>query len=131
MSAIAAAPFLTIAWLGIFGIARDELLSDPMVMLAWVLGIGLQLPAVWRLATRSPRSTPLRVLVAIMNLATLAAALAIFLLGTDVVWSAGPRVLVLVWAAFVACLIPISAAAVAGRRRDADPGRSAAGREAC
>jgi hypothetical protein len=109
--AVAAAVFLTIACLGIFRVADKDLLSDPTVMLAWVFGIGLQLPAVWRLATRSPRSTPLRVLVAIMQLAAITAALAILLIGTDVIWSAGPSVVILVWAVFVACLIPISAAA--------------------
>ena len=85
--------------------------DGPLLMLAWVFGIGLQLPGVWRLAFRATPSMPLRAIVAIMNLVVIGAALSIVLFGTGAAWSAGPRMVFLAWAVFTACLIPISAAA--------------------
>ena len=111
LAAVAAAPCLALVTLRLFGVIAYGAVDGPLLMLAWVFGIGLQLPGVWRLAFRAPPSMPLRAIVAIMNLVVFGAALATLLFGTDEIWSAGPRMALLAWALFTACLIPITAAA--------------------
>ncbi|HEX5148623.1 MAG TPA: hypothetical protein VFW02_06040 [Candidatus Limnocylindrales bacterium] len=110
VSAVIAGPFLLLVALDVYVVPYDVIAAD-LVYLAWVVSLGLQLPPVWRLSWRRSPSTPLRVVVAVMNVAVLTAASAIVFLGTSVPWGAGPNVVFVCWVVFVGCLIPISAAA--------------------
>lgn len=111
VSATVASPFLLSVALRVFDIVSSDVITDDLLHLAWVLSLGLQLPPVWRLSHRASPSTPLRLIVGVMNLAVAIAAIAIVFLGTNAVWDAGPFVVFVCWVIFVWCLIPISVAA--------------------
>ena len=111
IGAIAATPLLIWAWVGTIGLLGYDAVFRPLTALAWILGMGLQLPGLWRLAGRTPGSMPLRLVVGLMHLATIVGALAILLAGTSVVSGTGPVVLFFAWVLFVTCLIPVTAAA--------------------
>lgn len=111
VSAAVASPFLLLVALPLFDIVSYDVIPDELLYLAWVLSLGLQLPPVWRLAHRATPSTPLRLLVGVMNLVVAIAAVAIVFLGTNIGWSAGPGVVSVCWLIFVGCLVPISVAA--------------------
>lgn len=112
LSAAVASPLLLIVAMRIFGIVSIHTITDDLLQLAWVLGLGLQLPPVWRLSKRTSPSTPLRLIVGIMGVAVAVAAFSVVLLGTSAVWSTGASVVLLAWTAFVVCLIPITATAL-------------------
>jgi hypothetical protein len=110
VSAVVAGPLLLLVALR-FYVVTSEVITEDLLYLAWVLSLGLQLPPVWRLSQRRSPSTPLRMVVGVMNLAVAVAACALVFLGTSVPWSAGPNVVFVCWVAFVGCLILISVAA--------------------
>lgn len=110
VSSLVAGPLLLFVALDVFVLSYEVIATD-LVYLAWVLSLGLQLPPVWRLSQRRGPSIPLRMVVAIMNLAVVVAACALVFLGTSVPWGAGPNVVFVCWVVFVGCLIPISVAA--------------------
>lgn len=109
-SALVAALCLLPVALRLFGGPYRVITAD-LYVLTWVLSLGLQLPPVWRLSWRGRPSTPLRIVVALMNLSVVVAALALVFLGTNVVWSAGPTIVFFCWIVFVVALIPITVAA--------------------
>ncbi len=111
ISAIVASPLLLLVALRFFDIVSYEVITDDLLHLTLVVSLGLQLPPVWRPSQRTSPSTPLRIVVAIMNLAVVIAAFALVLLGTSVARSAGPNVVLAGWVVFVGCLIAISIAA--------------------
>jgi hypothetical protein len=96
-SAVAAAIPLTVVVPGLLYVGQGTLFTEDQILLAWVVNLGLQLPPVWRLSRRATPSTPLRVVVGIMDLAVVAAALSILLFGTSFVWSAGPYGVLIAW----------------------------------
>jgi hypothetical protein len=110
VSAVVAGLLLIPVALRVSGVSHEVFTAD-LYVVAWVLSLGLQLPAVWRLSWRRRPSTPLRIVVAVMNLTVAVAAVALVLLGTSVVWGAGPTVVFACWIVFVVCLIPIIVAA--------------------
>jgi hypothetical protein len=110
VSAVAAGPLLLLVGLRLSGIASYEVITDQLVVLAWVVSLGLQLPPVWRLSQRASPSGRLRMVVLAMNLAVAVATFAIVFLGTGT-FSDGPNVVFACWVIFVGCLIAISVAA--------------------
>ncbi len=119
-SAVAVAPCLAIVAIRFFGVVPFDTFPDEIVMLSWVLGIGLQLPPVWRLTSRPVPSLPLRVIATILGVVATVAAVAVSLGGTDVAHGGGSSIVALAWFVFVICLIPVPLAAwrdgVASRR---------------
>jgi hypothetical protein len=97
VSAAAAGIPLAIVLPGLLYLGGGRLITENQTLLAWVVSLGLQLPPVWRLSWRATPSTPLRIVVGIMDLAVVAAALSILLFGTDFVWSAGPYGVLIAW----------------------------------
>lgn len=97
VSAVAAAIPLAIVVPGLLYVGGGRLLTEDQILLAWVVSLGLQLPPVWRLSRRATPSTPLRIVVGIMNLAVVVAALSIILFGTSFIWSAGPYGVLIAW----------------------------------
>jgi hypothetical protein len=97
VSAVAAAIPLAVLVPGLLYVGQGTLITEDQILLAWVVSLGLQLPPVWRLSRRTTRSTPLRVVVGIMNLAVVVAALSILLFGTSFIWSAGPYGVLIAW----------------------------------
>jgi hypothetical protein len=108
--ALAAAVALGFVTLGVYGTAPLDEAARTHLYVAWVISLGLQLPPTWRLADRSPRSLPLRVVVWVMTIAVALAALAIVLLGTDLL-RVGPTIVVVAWWAFMTGLLIVAAAA--------------------
>jgi hypothetical protein len=111
LSAAVASSLLLIVAMRIFHMVSVTVITDDVFQLAWVLGLGLQLPPVWRLSKRTSPSKPLRLIVGMMAVAVAVAAFSVVLLGTSAVWSTGAAVVLLVWITFVVCLIPITARA--------------------
>ena len=79
LSAIAVAPWLTIVAIRAFGLLPFDAVPDEVLLLAWVLGIGLQLPPVWRLTSRPVPSMPLRAIAAIQGAAVAVTAVVVVL----------------------------------------------------
>jgi hypothetical protein len=90
--------------------------------LAWILALGLQLPAVWRLSRRTPPSLPLRVLGWVMGALVVIAVLACVFLGANN-YGSGRAIVFFAWAGFVVCLLLLAVAAY----RDRIAPRSVAG----
>jgi hypothetical protein len=97
VSAVAAVIPLAVVVPGLLYVGQGTLITEDQILLAWVVSLGLQLPPVWRLSRRAVPSTPLRVVVGVMDLAVVAAALSILLFGTSFVWSAGPYGVLVAW----------------------------------
>jgi hypothetical protein len=109
-SAVLASSALLIVTLRIYQVVSFEVIGLDLLLVAWGLGLGLQLPPVWRLSRRTPPSTPLRVVVGAMTLAVAVAALAVVFLGNRV--GQADSLVVLTWFVFVAGLLLISVAAL-------------------
>ena len=107
VSALGASVALAILALLFYRIVSLEPVAQQLRQAAWVLGLGLQLPPVWRLARREP-STRLRFVVDAMGIAVAVAALATIVLGTDQVWSPGPPIVFVAWIVFVVGLMVVS-----------------------
>ena len=96
--------------------------TSELEQIAWILGLGLQLPPVWRLSRRTPPSLPLRVLGWVMGALVVIAVLACVFLGASN-FGSGRNIVFLAWAGFVACLLLLAVAAY----RDRVAPRSVAG----
>ena len=90
--------------------------------IAWILALGLQLPAVWRLSRRTPPSLPLRVLGWVMGALVVIAVLACVFLGANN-YGSGGYIVFFAWAGSVVCLLLLALAAY----RDRIAPRSVAG----
>ena len=73
--------------------------------IAWILALGLQLPAVWRLSRRMPPSLPIRVLGWVMGALVVAAVLACVFLGANNFGSGG-YIVFFAWVGSVASAAP-------------------------
>jgi hypothetical protein len=109
-SAVLASSAMLIVTLRIYRVVSFDVIGYDLLLVAWGLGLGLQLPPVWRLSKRTPPSNPLRVVVGAMTLAVAVAALAVVFLGNSV--GAADSSVVLTWFIFVAGLLLISVAAL-------------------
>jgi len=82
--------------------------------IAWTLALGLQLPAVWRLARRTPPSLPLRVLGWVIGALVVIAVLACVFLGANN-YGSGGYIVFFAWAGTVVCLLVLAVAAYRDR----------------
>jgi hypothetical protein len=108
VSAIGASVALSILALFLYDVIVFEPKTQELLVFAWVLSLGLQLPPVWRLAWRQRPSMPLRLVVGGMNLAVALAAVAPILFGNNAAWSPGPSVVFLAWVVFVVGLLIVA-----------------------
>jgi hypothetical protein len=111
VSAVAASVCLVIVTLRAFTLVPYGRIPDPLVQLAWVLALGLQLPPVWRLAARPTRSIPLQIVVGLMGLLVAVTGIAAVLLGSNPGSSAGPSFVVLAWFGSVVGVLIVAIAA--------------------
>jgi hypothetical protein len=96
--------------------------TSELEQIALMLGLGMQVPPVWRLSRRMPSSLPLRVLGWVMGALVVIAVLACVFLGADN-YGSGRNIVFFAWAGFVACLLLLAVAAY----RDRVAARSVAG----
>lgn len=89
--------------------------TQTYLYVAWVVALGLQLPPVWRLADRARASMAVRVVVAVMALATAVAALTIVLVGTDIL-RGGRTIVFITWSIFTSGLLVVTLAAWRAKR---------------
>jgi len=88
--------------------------TSQLEQIAWILGLGLQLPPVWRFSGRMPPSRPLRVLGWVMGALVVIAVLACVFLGASI-FGGGRTIVFFAWAGFVACLLLLTLAAYRDR----------------
>lgn len=122
VSAIVAGGLLLVVAFTVFTVEPFGRRTADFEQAAWTLGLGLQLPPVWRLSRRMPLSLPLRVLGWVMGSLVVIAALACVFLSANNLGTGG-YIVFFAWAAFVACLLLLAVAAY----RDRVAPRSVAG----
>ena len=122
VSAMVAGGFILFVAFTVLAVEPFGRRSADLEQIAWTLGLGLQLPPVWRLSRRMPPSLPLRVLGWVMGALVVIAVLACVFLGASN-FGSGRTIVFVAWAVFVACLLLLAVAAY----RDRIAPRSVAG----
>ena len=111
ISAVVASALMLIVTLRLFKVVPIGAIPDPLLLLAWVLALGMQLPPVWRLADRRSPSIPLQIVVGLMGLIVAVAGIAAVLLGSSGTLSPGSSFVVIAWLASVVGVLIVALAA--------------------